>query len=46
MSPTIAKIAKTNTGKDVMIHGIRHPSRGIPGCILQTSVTKKGLTTE
>ena len=41
MSPKFAKIAKNDTGKDIMIHGVCRPSRGIPNCILQTTVTKK-----
>ena len=41
MSPKFAKIAKNDTGEDIMIHGVCRPSRGIPNCILQTTVTKK-----
>ena len=41
MSPKFAKISKNDTGKDIMIHGVYRPSRGIPNCILQTTVTKK-----
>ena len=41
MSPKFTKIAKHDTGKDIMIHDVYRPSRGIPNCILQTTVTKK-----
>ena len=41
MSPKFAKIVKNDTGKDIMIHGVCRSSRGIPNCILQTTVTKK-----
>ena len=41
MSPKFAKIAHNETGRSVMIHGVCHPSRGIPKCIMQEAVTKK-----
>ena len=41
MSPKFAKKCFTDTGKEVMIHGVCRPSRGIPKCIQQTEVTKK-----
>jgi len=41
MSPKFAKIAKNDTGKDIMIHCVCRPSRGIPNYILLTIVAKK-----
>ena len=41
VSPKFAKIAKHDIGKGIMIYGVCRPSRGIPNCILQTTVTKK-----
>ena len=41
MSPKFAKIAKNDSGKGVMIHGVCRVSRGIPTCIQQVAVTKK-----
>ena len=41
MSPKFAKIAKNDSGKGIMIHGVCRVSRGIPNCIHQVAVTKK-----
>ena len=41
MSPKFAKIAKNDSGKGIMIHGVCRVSRGIPNCITQVAVTKK-----
>ena len=39
MSPKFAKIAKNDADKDIMMYGVCRPSRGIPNCGLQTTVT-------
>lgn len=41
ISPKFAKFMLNESGKRVMIHGVCRPSRGIPKCIIQNTVTKK-----
>ena len=41
MLPKFAKIAKNDSGKGIMIHGVCRVSWGIPNCIHQVAVTKK-----
>ena len=41
MSPKFAKIAHNSSGRNVMIHGVCRPSRGIPQCVTQVALTKK-----
>ena len=41
MSPKFANIAKNDSGKGTMIHGVCRVSRGIPNCIHQVAVNKK-----
>ena len=43
-SPKFAKQALNESGKYVMTHGVYRQSRGIPKCIVQDAVTKKGAT--
>ena len=41
MLPKFANIAKNDSGKGIMIHGVCRVSRGIPNCIHQVAFTKK-----
>ena len=41
ISSKFVKIAKNDSGKGIMIHGVCRVSRGIPNCIHQVAVTKK-----
>ena len=41
MSPKFAKIAKNDSGKGIMIHGVCRVSQGIPNGIHQVAVNKK-----
>ena len=41
VSPKFANVILNQSGGRVMIHGVCCPSRGIPKCIVQDTVTKK-----
>ena len=41
MSAKFAKICYLHTGRNVMIHGVCRPSRGVPKCVYQEAVTQK-----
>ena len=41
ISPRFENVMLNQSGRRVMIHGFCRPSRGIPKCILQDTVTKK-----
>ena len=41
MSPKLAKFALSESGKRVVIHGVRRVGRGIPQCIIQDVKSKK-----
>ena len=41
ISPKFVNVMLNQSGRRVMIHGVCRPSRGIPKCLVQDTVTKK-----
>ena len=44
ISPKFANVMPNQSGRRVMIHGVFRPSRGIPKCIVQDTVTKNKMS--